>query len=86
MIATVHTKTFQEIRYMKRAPGAEPDSWEHMSSSDSIDDQVNRCSADTGAVIDSISAPGISQLWCDESMTVKCIVIAFLVMYYNSGR
>ena len=86
MIATVLTKTFQEVRYMKRLPDAGPDAWEHLSSTDPIDTQVARWVNETGAVIDNVSSPGISQLWTDKEMTVKCIIVSFVVMYYTTGR
>ena len=78
----IRTKTFQETRYERRVPGAPPGEWEHVSHSESIDSQILQWIAETGSTIESISSPGISQLWCDQEMSTKCIILAFVVMYY----
>lgn len=75
------TKLFTENRYERRPEGAAPDSWEHVSHTEPIDEQVAVWAAEVGANIINVSAPGISQLWANKEMTLKCIIVAYVVIY-----
>jgi hypothetical protein len=72
---------FTESRYERRPPGAAPDAWEHVSHTAPIDEQVAAWTIVEDANIISVSAPGISQLWADKEMTLKCIIVAYVVIY-----
>jgi hypothetical protein len=75
------TKLFTESRYERRPEGAAPDSWEHVSHTAPIDEQVEVWATNEGANIINVSAPGISQLWANKEMTLKCIIVAYVVIY-----
>ena len=75
------TKMFIESRYEERKKGAAPDEWEHVSHTESIDVQVKDWVTATAANVISVSAPGISQVWANSEMTLKCILVGYVVIY-----
>ena len=80
-----YTKMFVESRYEKREKGASPDDWEHVSHTTPIDEQVATWADSTSANIISVSAPGISQVWANREMTLKCILVGYVVIYVPTG-
>ena len=81
----IRDRIFTESRYEKRAAGSAPNEWEHVSHTEPIDKQVAAWVGSDNANIISVSAPGISQVWANKEMTLKCIIIAYVVIYAPGG-
>ena len=80
-----YTKTFVESRYEKREKGGAPDDWEHVSHTEPVDDQVRTWVDASNANIITVSAPGIEHVWANKEMTLKCILLAYVVIYVPGG-
>ena len=76
-----YTTMFIESRYEKREKGAAPDDWTHVSHTTPIDEQVKSWADATSANIISVSAPGMNQVWANSEMTLKCILVGYVVIY-----
>lgn len=76
-----YTKTFIESRYEKRETDAAPDDWKHVSHTEPVDDQVRNWVIANNANIITVSPPGMTHIWANKEMTLKCIMLAYVVVY-----